>query len=167
MEKSILELFWKYDPNGLVIVDKDMKIVESNPSFEHMFQIKHENARGFYIERLLGRAGIDIFKKVFESGESVTKDKIVFPSYGVTVRFIAFKIPGKDLAAGILVDITSEEKKKKELAEIKLGTINKINDVILKQMEVAQEIASLLGETVAETKASLLNLLKIIQGGKE
>ena len=33
----------------------------------------------------------------------------------------------------------------------------------MKQMRVAQEIASLLGETTAETKVALLNLKKMLQ----
>jgi uncharacterized Fe-S cluster-containing protein len=42
-------------------------------------------------------------------------------------------------------------------------TIETTDEVIMKQMRVAQEIASLLGETTAETKVALLNLKKILR----
>lgn len=166
MEKNYhtLELFWQYDPNGLVIVDKDMKIQNLNPSFEKMFQITRENAIGFDIEKLIGKRGVDLFKKVLNTRKPATMDRISFSSYGIIAKLIVFKIPKSNMVAGIFVDITSEELRKKELAKIKLETLEGIKKVVLKQMEVAQEIASLLGETTAQTKASLLKLLKIIRG---
>jgi len=166
MEKnnSTLKLFWQYDPNGLVIVDEDMKIRNLNPSFEKMFQITRANAIGFSLEKLVGKQGVELFKKVLESGKPIIMERISFPSYGIIAKLIAFRIPESNMVAGIFVDITSEELRKKELAKIKLETLERIRNVVLKQMKVAQEIASLLGETTAQTKASLLNLLKIIRG---
>ena len=43
-----------------------------------------------------------------------------------------------------------------------MQTIETAEEVIKKQMRVAQEIASLLGETTAETKVALLNLKKTL-----
>ena len=49
----------------------------------------------------------------------------------------------------------------------KAETINKAHQVIHQQMRVAQEIAGLLGETTAETKAALFELIKLAgEGGK-
>lgn len=45
---------------------------------------------------------------------------------------------------------------------LKLDTVNMAQNVINKQMRVAQEIASLLGETTAETKVTLNKLKKLI-----
>ncbi|HEW91129.1 MAG TPA: PAS domain-containing protein [Thermotogaceae bacterium] len=165
-ESDILKLFWQYDPNGLVIVDKDMRIRNLNPAFEKMFQITRENAIGFDLRKLIGEQGVEIFEEVFRTGKVNSVEKISFQSYGIIAKLIAFKIPESEMATGIFVDITLEEMKKNELTKIKLETLDRIKNVVLKQMKVAQEIASLLGETTAQTKASLLNLLNIIQGGK-
>ena len=59
----------------------------------------------------------------------------------------------------LMQDITKEEERKEELAKLKLHTVDTAQKVIEKQMRVAQEIASLLGETTAETKV-VLNRLK-------
>ena len=45
---------------------------------------------------------------------------------------------------------------------VKMETLTTTDDVIKKQMRVAQEIASLLGETTAETKVALLKLKKTL-----
>ena len=51
---------------------------------------------------------------------------------------------------------------------MKLETMEMAQNVIDKQMTVAQEIASLLGETTAETKVTLTKLKElIIYEGKE
>ncbi|PLV60052.1 [Fe-Fe] hydrogenase large subunit C-terminal domain-containing protein [Thermotoga sp. KOL6] len=60
-----------------------------------------------------------------------------------------------------------EEEHERELLRIREETIEKAKKVINKQMEIAQEIAGLLGETVAETKASLLKVLDLITKEEE
>ncbi len=61
-------------------------------------------------------------------------------------------------------DITQETKSEEQLDKVKLETLATTDEVIKKQMRVAQEIASLLGETTAETKVALLKLKKTLQG---
>ena len=60
-------------------------------------------------------------------------------------------------------DISEQVNYDKKLDKVKLETISTTDDLIMKQMRVAQEIASLLGETTAETKVALLNLKKMLR----
>ena len=60
------------------------------------------------------------------------------------------------------IDITKEEEQARLEYERKLDTIDLAQKVIHKQMMVAQEIASLLGETTAETKVALNKLKKVV-----
>lgn len=46
---------------------------------------------------------------------------------------------------------------------MKIETLRTTDEVIKKQMRVAQEIASLLGETTAETKVALVKLKQMLQ----
>ena len=59
-------------------------------------------------------------------------------------------------------DITEAEKRRAELEKLKLNTVDVTQRIIDKQMMVAQEIASLLGETTAETKVALNKLKKVV-----
>ena len=59
---------------------------------------------------------------------------------------------------GFLRDITESENQKNQKEEISRQTIEVTDNIIQKQMRVVQEIASLLGETTAETKVALTKL---------
>ena len=61
----------------------------------------------------------------------------------------------------MLVDISRIEQQREEIAKIKKELLEKSQEVINKQMRVAQEIAGLLGETTAETKTTLLKLIEL------
>ena len=58
----------------------------------------------------------------------------------------------------IMRDVTDEETERHKKEKISKHTIEVTDRVIEKQMRVVQEIASLLGETTAETKIALTNL---------
>ena len=55
-------------------------------------------------------------------------------------------------------DVTKEALDQERLDKLKTDTYRTTDEVIGKQMRVVQEIASLLGETAAETKIALLKL---------
>jgi len=63
----------------------------------------------------------------------------------------------------ILKDITTQVEYEEKLHNLATETLTTTDAVIKKQMMVAQEIASLLGETTAETKDALLKLKKMLQ----
>ena len=67
----------------------------------------------------------------------------------------------------IMKDITDKVNYEERLKEVKLETIATTDEVIKKQMRVAQEIASLLGETTAEAKVALVNLRKTLNDDKK
>lgn len=58
-------------------------------------------------------------------------------------------------------------KSQKKLQTLKIETVEMAQQVIAKQMTVAQEIASLLGETTAETKITLTKLKNFILDDEE
>ena len=53
----------------------------------------------------------------------------------------------------IMRDVTDREQERKQQDELKKSTVELTDQVIEKQMRVVQEIASLLGETTAETRS--------------
>ena len=62
----------------------------------------------------------------------------------------------------IMSDVTEEEKERKKKEEISRQTVEVADKVVDKQMRIVQEIASLLGETAAETKIALTKLKESI-----
>ena len=61
----------------------------------------------------------------------------------------------------MLVDISRIEQQREEIKLLKKELLEKSQEVINNQMRVAQEIAGLLGETTAETKSTLLQLIAL------
>jgi len=159
--KTLWELLWDYDPNGLLVVDADMNIRVVNTAFCRLFQCKEEDIKGTHAGRLLGDTG-DL-AHVWETNEAMVAVEKEFPEYGLYLRRVIFPVKEEGMVACIMVDMTDEWKQRNEILTLKRETILKVNAVVDKQMSVAQKIAGLLGETTAETKVSLLKLLEMVE----
>ena len=64
---------------------------------------------------------------------------------------------------GIMRDITEEEEDRERKDSLSRQTVEVADRVVEKQMRIVQEIASLLGETAAETKIALTKLKESIE----
>lgn len=159
--KSLWELLWDHDPNGLVVVDQDMQIRVVNRAFCRMFRCTDEGAQGRHAAEFLGDTGE--LAQVWETGEELSGDLREYPQYGLALRRVIFPVLEEGLVACILVDLTAEWKQRNEILALRRETISKVHAVVDNQMSVAQKIAELLGETTAETKASLLKLLEMVE----
>ena len=84
--------------------------------------------------------------------------KVQWPMYHMTVVLTVVYIDNIDSCLAIIEDATAEEKRAEHILRRKLKTVEVAQSVIDKQMQTAQEIAGLLGETTAETKAILTQL---------
>ena len=63
----------------------------------------------------------------------------------------------------IMSDVTDEENEREKKENIRQQTVEVADKVVDKQMRIVQEIASLLGETAAETKIALSKLKESIK----
>ena len=105
----------------------------------------------------------DKFQQVRDTRKNIIRDKIELYDYDGVLEQNIIWLEENQIYIWIANNITKEEKKEKELQKMKINSINMAQDVINKQMMVAQEIASLLGETTAETKVTLTKLKKLIE----
>lgn len=160
-KKSLWELLWDYDPNGLIVVDPEMRIQLVNPAFCKMFGVDEETIIGEAITNLFD--DVDDFKVAWEQNTVISAKEKHYSRYHVYVRKVIFPIQNEGIIACIMVNLTHEWQQEKEMRRVRQETILKVNEVVDNQMKVAQEIASLLGETTAETKVSLLRLLQIVE----
>ena len=67
------------------------------------------------------------------------------------------------LLIAIMRDVTDEQYERERKESISRQTVEVADKVVDKQMRIVQEIASLLGETAAETKIALAKLKESIQ----
>ena len=161
--KSLWEILWDYDPNGLIVVDKSLHILLINPAFSRMFNVDPVQVVGKHAETILEDAAE--FLTVWNDNIVVPAKEQDYPAYGLHVRKVVFPIRDQELVACIMVDLTHEWQQNQEMLSLKRETIAKIKEVVDNQMKVAQEIAGLLGETTADTKVNLLRLVQMVEQG--
>ncbi len=157
--ERISNISFEYSPNILFIVDENLNILDLNPKAENAFNAKINNIRGQHLSMLMPTSD---YEEVLKTEQSILSKKITIEKYGLTVYNSIIYLPKLKILLGILLDVTAEEQKKDKLLTFRLNTIETADRVIEKQMRVAQEIAGLLGETTAETKATLLKLKKVV-----
>lgn len=147
-------------PNSILIVDKHCRLVDINPKGEQAFGYKSEFMKGKDLAIMMDPTP---FKEVLKQKASSEKEKVALVEYDTVVyRDIIYLEKQKALLI-IFADVTQEEHRKKEIAELKGSTLDVTQSIIDKQMRVAQEIASLLGETTAETKVAIMKLKNVLQ----
>ena len=151
-------------PSGVVIVDKNLQIVECNLNFARlmgsdvvdMYQLK-PGLEGADLTRLtfaaklfadvLSRNGPDVIERDVREGKKI---------FHVTV----FEIEREEIAAGVLEDITVPKNQRER-------TISQAQKVIEKNLSVVQKIAFLLGENAAETESMLNSIIESYSDGEE
>ncbi|MBT1247154.1 MULTISPECIES: [Fe-Fe] hydrogenase large subunit C-terminal domain-containing protein [unclassified Thermosipho (in: thermotogales)] len=74
-----------------------------------------------------------------------------------------FSLPEDSGDVLMLIDITKQMKQEEKIRQLKRETIEKIEEVLNKQMHLAQEIAGLLGESIAETKTRFMEFKKFME----
>jgi len=153
----------QHTPNGLLLVDEDARIQFVNPSFRKMFRTGDGNLTGRKASEFLNS---DCFERAIATGKELSVRGGV-PGLGVHYRAGIFRTEGDRRYCGIFIDTTAEERTRAELLEVKREMLARAEEVIHRQMQTAQEIAGLLGETTAETKVLLAKLMDLFrQEGK-
>ena len=99
---------------------------------------------------------------VKNSGKSVVNKKVYLAEYKKYIEETVNYDKEYHVITCIMKDITKEETEKEKKELISQNTIKTADKVVDKQMRVVQEIASLLGETAAETKIALTKLKESI-----
>lgn len=147
-------------PNGIVLLDSDLNIVEINGKAKELLGIKERDIKGKGIFHYFNPTD---FVLAQQDKQNLYNKKVYLEKTGsyIELTIIVFR-DGKGTYA-VMKDITQETKSEEQLDKVKMETLATTDEVIKKQMRVAQEIASLLGETTAETKVALLKLKKTLQ----
>jgi DNA-binding response OmpR family regulator len=153
-------------PVAIALADKEHRVVYHNKAF-----IELATHNGQAPDRVQGKTfgelfGIDPLASSKGDEEGGGSMWLQLEKLGRTAKLYNFKLPEEDLRVLMLLDVTETVMKDQQAHVFKSETINKAQQVIHQQMRVAQEIAGLLGETTAETKAALFELIKLAGEGE-
>lgn len=160
MMNSMLEKL----PSGVIIADSELKILHSNLAF---INIIGEDARTV-AEVIPGLAGADLktllpftvynmFTFVIRENEPVISRDVPFEDKMLNIS--VFPIRKNKIAGAIVRDLYSPEVQREEV-------INRITDVIDRNLEMVQKIGFLLGEGASETERMLNSIVDSYTRGK-
>ena len=147
-------------PNGLIVLNENLEVQQINAAARKIMNIRSESdVLGEPVIRILDPA---VFVSVRNSGRSVRDQKVYLAEYKKYVEQTVVFDPDSRMLVGIMRDITDEEAERERKTRINQQTVEVADTVVEKQMRIVQEIASLLGETAAETKIALTKLKESI-----
>ena len=143
-------------PNGIFVLDESLCVQQINRAACDIFNLKSQkDIIGSPIVRLTNPAD---YLNVMTTGVPVRDKKRYLAEYQKYVEETIVYDREYHIIFSIMRDITAQETQAAEKLEMCAKTVDITNAVIEKQMRVVQEIASLLGETTAETKIALTQL---------
>lgn len=143
-------------PSGVVVVNEDLEVQELNRPAIKLLNIGHESdVLGESVVRILDTGP---FFTVMETGKSIKKLRSYFSDYNKYFEQTIVHDRSSKMLIDIISDVTEEEEEAIRKRETAAKTAEVADRVIENQMRIVQEIASLLGETTAETKIALTKL---------
>ena len=146
-------------PNGIILLDSDFYIQDINDKGRELLGINDPHAEGRHAKDFFNLTDFII---AYNEKRNVMVEKMFVPSTGKYVDMAITYLKDQNMLFGILMDVSNQVNYDMEINKVKMETLKTTDEVIKKQMRVAQEIASLLGETTAETKVALLKLKKTL-----
>ena len=147
-------------PNGLIVLNENLEVQQINAAARSIMNIRYaSDVLGDNVIRILDPA---VFENVLKTGRGVSNQRVYLAEYKRYVEQTVVYDRDSHLLIGIMRDVTAEEQQKERKESISRQTVEVADKVVDKQMRIVQEIASLLGETAAETKIALAKLKESI-----
>lgn len=147
-------------PNGLIVLNENLEVQQINEAARKIMNIRSaSDVLGDQVIRILDPG---IFVQVLNTKRSVRDERVYLAEYKKYVEQTVVYDAAYNLLVCIIRDVTDEENEREKKESISRQTVEIADKVVDKQMRIVQEIASLLGETAAETKIALTKLKESI-----
>ena len=147
-------------PNALIVVNDALEVQQINPAARKILNVRYaSDILGDQIVRILDPKP---FLDVLESKRDIRNRKTYLAEYDKFVEQTVIYDTNYNMLLCIMRDITEQETEREKREKLRNQTVETADNVVDKQMRIVQEIASLLGETAAETKIALTKLKESI-----
>ena len=158
--ESFSDTIVKNTPNGLIVLNEQLEVQQINTAARKIMNIRSaSDVLGDQVVRILDPS---VFMTVLSTGRDVRDQRVYLAEYKRYVEQTVVYDRDSHLLIGIMRDVTDEQYAKERKDNISKQTVEVADKVVEKQMRIVQEIASLLGETAAETKIALAKLKESI-----
>lgn len=158
MEKaeSFSDTIIKNTPNGIIVLNESLEIQQINGSACSILNVRNKSdVLDSPVVRVLDPVD---YVNVLTNEENVYEKKKYLAEYKKYVEETIIHDKKYHIIISIMKDVTERESISSSMDNQRKQAIEITDRVVEKQMRVVQEIASLLGETTAETKIALTKL---------
>lgn len=158
--ESFSDTIVRNTPNGLIVLNEKLEVQQINKAALRILNVRFaSDIMGDQVVRIMEPSD---FLAVLHQGRDIHNKRIYLAEYEKYVEETILYDKEYRLLLCILRDVTEEEAQRDKKEHIRTQTVEIADKVVDKQMRIVQEIASLLGETAAETKIALTKLKESI-----
>ena len=159
--ESFSDTIVKNTPNGLIVLNEELEVQQINDAARRIMNVRSStDILGDQVIRIMDPTD---FMEVRNTGRDIRNKMVYLPEYKRYVEQSVIYDKDSHLLIGIMRDVTDEQTEREKKESISRQTVEVADKVVDKQMRIVQEIASLLGETAAETKIALAKLKESIK----
>ena len=143
-------------PTAIIVMDEDLVVQQINPSAIKMFKLRSsKDILHQHVEHILNPVD---YQMIVNAALHTQSRKHYLADYDIYVDETILYDRQYHVIITLIRDVSEQEKLRVQGSELKQQTVEITDKVIEKQMRIVQEIASLLGETTAETQIALTKL---------
>jgi len=147
-------------PNGILVLNENLEVQKINPEACRLMHVRSEkDVLGENVIRLLDP---EPFHRVRSLRNPLLTETVYLAEYRCHVDRTILYNPEYRLYICIMRDVTDQAYQQEKKMEMRMHAVNIANDVAKKQMKIVQDIASLLGETAADTLIAIDRLKETI-----
>ena len=159
--ESFSDTIVKNTPNGLIVLNEELEVQQINEAARKIMNVRSStDILGDQVIRIMDPTD---FMEVRNTGRDIRNKMVYLPEYKRYVEQSVVYDKDSHLLIGIMRDVTDEQTEREKKESISRQTVEVADKVVVMLMRIVQEIASLLGETAAETKIALAKLKESIQ----
>ncbi len=148
------------NPEGILVLNEKLEVQQINAAAQKIMNLRSSSIiLGDQVIRVLDPT---VFEEVLRTGRNVYDQRVYLAEYKRYVEQTVIHDREAHLLVCMMRDVTDQETNREKKEALNRQTVEVADRVIEKQMRIVQEIASLLGETAAETKIALSKLKESI-----
>ena len=143
-------------PVAMLVLNEELEVQQLNNAAQKLLNIRYPgDVLGDQVIRILDSSP---FLQVLHTGRDIRDQRVYLAEYDRYVEQTIFRDRESHSLLCILRDVTEQEEARLKREDLHRQTAETADRVVEKQMRIVQQIASLLGETAAETKIALTKL---------
>lgn len=146
-------------PNAIVSVDMELKVQQINQSACEIFKLSPEDVLKQPVSRILDE--FNFVDMIMNNKEKLEKTAFL-PEYNAYLNQVFLYDKESGMVVCIMKNISKDRQKRNLSMQKKVQAAALADEIVDKQLRIVHEIASLLGETAAETQIAIRDLKETI-----